>query len=55
MLLPIDLSFWDPAEDTGIELPIIMLKLPKDLVCKVVDLIFVSLVQNWQCVSSNKT
>lgn len=50
----LELSFRDLAENTGIQLLVVIAKLIEDLVYKVVNLIIILLIQNWQCVSSNR-
>lgn len=54
-LLSYDLSLGDLAEESHIQLPIMVLKLVTDSVSKVINFIFILLVQNRQCMSSNKT
>lgn len=55
LLAPERVGPWDSAEDTSIQLSVIVLKLFQDIQDKAINLIVISFVQDWQCVGSNKT
>lgn len=45
----------DTAENAGVELFVVVLHLPQDIVHEVVYLIFIFLIHDWKCVGSNET
>lgn len=55
VLLSLEFSFGDPTEESGIKLTVVILELIQCHMHKVVNFIIISLIQDWQCMGSDKT